>query len=111
MSAFAVFGVSRQLCLIKAKKAVSSKNLTYEEWLKESELKAEAIYKQGRKVILSWRYDAPQFCDEFIKACDKDNYKDLEVRVLSIIGTTKNGEEKISWERYEREESSSLLPQ
>ncbi|MBV8660374.1 MAG: hypothetical protein JO142_21350 [Burkholderiales bacterium] len=91
MSAFCVFGVSRQICKTAAEKQVSilstgaaGRNYkTPEEWGKEVEGAASKIFEEATKIgRISPEFDTPQFCEDWIAVSpDQVRLTQIMVRV------------------------------
>jgi len=107
MSTFAVFGVSKHKIMERARKkipAVAYKNgpmLSESEWEAKVQAKVEEDFAnpKARIVQISEKFDAPQFCAQFMKMCDSENFRNLEVRWKAPA--KKGGQKTPAWTPYD----------
>ena len=68
MSTYAVFGMTRPRAIEMARKRVDQKfNGTEADWSERVALEAERIMKSSNRVMLSDKFDAPQFAREYLE--------------------------------------------
>jgi hypothetical protein len=73
MSAFCVFGVTRQDCIKRARAKVSTrdpktkKDLSPEEWAERVAAMADELFDAANPKQISPSFDSPQFCREWIE--------------------------------------------
>lgn len=105
MSAFRVFGVSYQKIhddLYRKEAKGKDESITdYGQRIKS--LAMAAYLKTSALKPVSDMFDAPQFCEEFIRRADKTKYKHLTIRVHALNGKIdeKTREPKRSWVKWE----------
>jgi len=89
MSAFRVFGVSYNKCLSKIRTSLPEKiggvEMAPGEWDAACHRLAGVAYKSGRISAISDKFDAPQFCQDFIDLCDRSKFKDLSIKAYSPV--------------------------
>jgi len=124
MSAFCVFGVSREICrTVAAKKqpvflvdATGRRNLTPQEWGAAVEQAADRIFSEETKVVrISPEFDSPQFCQDWI-AVSPDQVKLTQIMVR-IPAVDKQGGVKMrkgvpvmAWTPYSGTENGASHP-
>lgn len=98
MSAFCVFGVSRASCKKVAETKVRQRDpktklhLSPQEWREQVEAFAQKLFDEriSRKQI-SPAFDAPAFCDDWIKIGSAGNQIKLPVVMVRKVKQDKNG--------------------
>jgi hypothetical protein len=106
MSAFKVYGISRDRITKNIQKNTHIEDMGVGDWVKLTTTKAGEIYdKTTKKVALSAAFDAPQFALDFIDLCKSDDFKSLEIRYYKKTGKQiakgkRKGMDAYAWTRY-----------
>ncbi len=109
MSAFRVFGVSLTAIETGIRKAFPSKGLSMDEWQAETAtLALDKFNGKNRLSPVSYKFDTPHFCQDFIDLCSSEKFKGLEIRCLKKTGKTvdkgkRKGLPEYKWERYSQQ--------
>lgn len=106
MSTYAVFGMTRPRAKEMAKKAVNrdldrtGENIPESAWLERVAKREEEIMSNGKSVMLSEKFDAPQFAEEFRDLAKNLEHRDLEIRAhVKLTGEyTPSGKQKMAWQ-------------
>jgi len=124
MSAFCVFGVSREICRTAVAKQqpvflvgpFGRRDLTPQEWGAEVERIADRVFNETTKIgRISPEFDSPQFCNDWI-AVSPDQVKLTQIMVR-IPATDKQGGVKMrkgvpvmAWTPYNGTENGASHP-
>ncbi len=99
MSTYAVFGMTRPRAIDMARKSVAG-CLVEAEWDTQVGLKVDEIMGSSRCVMLSDKYDAPQFAREYLELAKRIDSRDLHIKSQTKTGDfTKKGTPKTTWTR------------
>ena len=105
MSTYAVFGMTRPRANEIAKRAVDKKlekdgdKVPELKWLELVSKKCDEVMRSDRVVMLSERFDAPQFAREFKALAERLEHRDLIIKAhCPVHGEyTKTGKRKMHW--------------
>ncbi len=105
MSTYAVFGMTRPKAIDMARKAVdrqllkSNKHLPESKWSDLVAEKVEIIMASSRCVMLSEKFDAPEFAKDFRKLAQKVESRDLHIKAYCKTGmaSLKTGRPIMHW--------------
>lgn len=81
MTAFRVFGTSFDQCLAETrKKTDKGPNEPLADWEQRTMVAAQKLYESRQSIKpVSNRFDAPQFCEDFINNAPRDRFKNLAI--------------------------------
>lgn len=107
MSTYAVFGMTRAAAKDLAKKSVdkdiqkAGKFVPESSWLKMVEAETDSIMKSSKVVMLSNKFDAPQFAQDFKRLAEKIESRSLHIKAYcqSQEKSVKTGKYKMHWVR------------
>jgi len=99
VSTYAVFGMTRPRAREIAKNRVDRKfNVTESKWNELVDLETDNIMKSRRSVMLSDKFDAPQFAKEYMELARHIESRDLHIKAQCKTGAfTKKGRPKFHW--------------
>jgi len=104
MSTYAVFGMTKPRAIRAARDAMNKKNpnkmfIPESQWEEMVSEKADEIMKSRRCVMLSEKFDAPQFAKEFNKLAKRIESRDLHIKAWCKAGyrNDKTGKEVMHW--------------
>lgn len=103
MSTYAVFGMTRPRAIKAARDALSKRRndkfIPELKWEKMVAEQADEIMQSRRCVMLSEKFDAPQFAGEFKAIARKTESRDLHVKAWCKTGerSEKTGRPKMHW--------------
>lgn len=117
MSTFAVFGMTRELALLDARKNVKTTRKTPQgevaigmsEWLQLCEKRADDIMAGAKTRQISPLFDAPQYAEQFITIARKScKCRDMHIKAKSVLKDAfgrpiinkKTGAPKVGWTAY-----------
>lgn len=117
MSTFAVFGMTRELALVEARKKVKTTRKTPQgevaigmsEWLRLCEKRADDIMAGAKTLQLSPLFDAPQYAEQFIEIARKScKCRDMHIKFKGVLKDAigrpvinkKTGAPKVGWAAY-----------
>jgi len=116
MSAFCVFGISKSICRKAAEKKIEPGRMNITEWAIKRDKLAEAMFLESlRKVQISPKFDAPQFCEDWINSA-KSEVRDCIImcrgeKVDKHGGPViKAGQPVMTWVEYSATRSLSFGP-
>lgn len=104
MSTYAVFGMTRPRAVDMARKSVNSlldksgKYVPESKWTEMVDEEADKIMKSNRSVMLSEKFDAPQFAEEYRLLARKIESQNLTIKAYCKTGrNTKTGKPEMHW--------------
>ena len=104
MSTYAVFGMTRPQARVIAKRAVDKmirkkKDCTPEsDWLKLVDAEEIRIMESSQTVMLSDKFDAPQFVQDYRNLAARIESRDLHIKAWCKTGEKlKSGRPKMHW--------------
>jgi hypothetical protein len=97
MSTYAVFGMTRPRAVEMARKSISD-NVNEMAWNSLVNNKADEIMESRRCVMLSDKFDAPQFAEDYRNLARSIESRDLCIKAQCKTGDfTKKGRPKMHW--------------
>ena len=101
MSTYAVWGMTRAAAIELAKKIADRQvsNSDESKWLKVVTIEASKIMASRKIVMLSEKYDAPNFAYDFKELAGRTESRDLHVKGYCRTGdhSPKTGKPKMHW--------------
>jgi len=102
MSTYAVFGMTRPRAVAMARKSVDrlfdGLHVPESKWTKMVDKEANKIMKSSRSVMLSEKFDAPQFAEEFRSLARRIDSRHLTIKAYCKTGEkTRTGKSKMHW--------------
>lgn len=94
MSTYAVFGMTRSRAVEDARRNTEAINhatkqqLTEAEWIAVCDKKADATMAGTHCVRLGDMFDAPQFAQQFLELCKRQEHRNLHIKAHTLTGET-----------------------
>lgn len=98
MSTYAVFGMTASAAREIAKRELLNKGLPHHDYDVRLKVKTEKIMQSDQVIMLSEKFDAPQFAKDFLELAKQGEHRHLHIKAYTQLSRDPvTGRKKMHW--------------